>query len=354
VNAVSNSHLEITDIRVSLGGQQVVDQASLSLKKGEIGSLLGPSGCGKTSLLRAVAGFERPDHGRILIRKQEVSGPAEHLPPERRNIGMVFQDLALFPHLTVAGNVGFGIRDRETDKIQRRVSQLLEMVNLESYARMYPHELSGGQQQRVALIRAIAPEPDVLLLDEPFSGQDMERREQLARELREVLRQAGVTALLVTHDQMEAFAFSDMMGVMSEGRLLQWDTVYDLYHWPRERYVAEFVGRGAFIQAKVLDEHRLETGLGMITGHLSTSYPQNTPVDLLIRPDDVHYDPDGEIKAHVESSAFRGADHLYTLVIKDGFRVVCHVPSHYTFEPGEEISINLDLQHLVVFPSVHN
>lgn len=351
---MSNDHLEIVDIKINLGGKPVVDEVSLSLKKGEIGSLLGPTGCGKTSLLRAVAGFEKPDQGRILIRKQEVSGPKDHLPPERRNVGMVFQDLALFPHLTVAGNVGFGIRDRETDAVRRRVSKLLEMVNLESYAEMYPHELSGGQQQRIALIRALAPEPDVLLLDEPFSGQDMERREQLARELREALRQTGVTALLVTHDQMEAFAFSDLMGVMSQGKLLQWDTVYNLYHWPRERYVAEFVGRGVFIQATVLDEHRLETGLGVITGHMSISYPEYTPVDLLVRPDDVHYDPRGEIKARVESSVFRGADHLYTLVIKDGFRVVCHVPSHYTFEPGEEIKINLDLQHLVIFPSIHN
>lgn len=354
VNRMSNNHLEIIDLNINLGGKRVVDGVSLSLKKGEVGSLLGPTGCGKTSLLRAVAGFEKPDQGCILVREQEVSGPNEHLQPERRNIGMVFQDLALFPHLTVAGNVGFGIRGLDTDAIRKRVSQLLEMVNLETYAESYPHELSGGQQQRVALIRAIAPEPDVLLLDEPFSGQDMERREQLARELRETLRQTGVTALLVTHDQMEAFAFSDMMGVMSQGKLLQWDTVYDLYHWPKERYVAEFVGRGAFIQAKVLDQNRIETGLGVITGHLSTAYPKNTPVDLLIRPDDVHYDPKGEIKAHVESSAFRGADHMYTLVIKDGFRVVCHVPSHYTFQPGEEVRINLDLQHLVVFPSVHH
>lgn len=351
---MSSSHLEISGLSVLLRDQRVVDKVSLSLHKGEIGSLLGPSGCGKTTLLRTVAGFQKLQQGHILIRKQVVSDPDQHILPERRNIGMVFQDLALFPHLTVAGNVGFGIRNREADAVRKRVWYLLEMVNLEAYAEMYPHELSGGQQQRVALIRAIAPEPDLLLLDEPFSGQDMERREQLARELREVLRNNGVTALLVTHDQFEAFVFSDLMGVMNEGRLLQWDSVYNLYHWPKHRFVAEFVGRGVFIQAKVLDEHRLETGLGVISGNLSSSYPENTPVDLLIRPDDIHYDPEGKIKAHVESSTFRGADHLYTLVIKDGFRVVCHVPSHYTFKLGEEISINLDLQHLVVFPSARS
>lgn len=347
---MTNNHLEISDVAVEIGGQTVVDKVALSLNKGEIGSLLGPSGCGKTSLLRTIAGFQMICQGRILIRNQVVSEANRHLPPELRNIGMVFQDLALFPHLTVASNVEFGIRHREATVRRRRVSKLLEMVNLGGHANMYPHELSGGQQQRVALIRAMAPEPDLLLLDEPFSGQDMDHREQLARELRELLLHDGVTALLVTHDQTEAFAFSDVMGVMNKGRLYQWDKVYNLYHWPKSRFVAEFIGRGAFIRAKVLDSSHLETGIGVISGNMSACYPENTPVDLLIRPDDVRCDPKGTIKAYVESRAFRGADHVYSLIIKDGYRVVCHVPSHQTFSLGEEININLDLQHLVVFP----
>ncbi len=350
MNTKSPNHLEISGVSVELGGARVVDDVSFSLEDGEIGSLLGPSGCGKTTLLRAIAGFEQPSQGRIQIRGQTVSGAGRHLAPERRRIGMVFQDLALFPHLTVAGNVGFGIRQMSQDAIRRRVFELLELVGLERYADMYPHELSGGQQQRVALIRAIAPGPDLLLLDEPFSGQDLELREQLAREIREVLRQNGVTALLVTHDQLEAFAFSDLMGVINSGRLHQWDFGYNLYHWPADRFIAEFIGRGVFIQARVLDENQLHTTFGVLAGEMPKSYPAGTEVDLLLRPDDIHYDPRGHITARVESSAFRGADHLYTLVLNDGARVMCHAPSHHAHQPGGEIRIRLDLQHMVVFP----
>ncbi len=338
---------------VDLGGTRVVDNVSFSLQTGETGGLLGPSGCGKTTLLRAIAGFEQPTEGQIRIRDRVVSGTGRHLAPERRGIGMVFQDLALFPHLTVVGNVGFGIRQMGTDLIRRRVFELLEMVGLEKYADMYPHELSGGQQQRVALIRAIAPAPDLLLLDEPFSGQDPELRQQLAHELREVLRQQGVTALLVTHDQLEAFAFSDRVGVLHGGRLCQWDLGYNLYHWPADRFVAEFVGRGVFIPATVLDEHRLRTSFGVITGNLSTVWPSVTEVDLLLRPDDIHYDPEGSICARVESSTFRGADYLYTLVLQDGTRIMCLAPSHFVHRPGDRIGVCLDLQHLVVFPRAH-
>ena len=350
MNKKAHNHLDIIDVSVELGGSRVVDNVSLSLEDGETGSLLGPSGCGKTTLLRAIAGFEQPSRGQVQIRGQIVSGTGHHLAPERRGVGMVFQDLALFPHLTVFDNVGFGIRHKGSDAIRRRVYELLELVGLERYADMYPHELSGGQQQRVALIRAIAPEPDLLLLDEPFSGQDLELREQLAREVREVLRLDGVTALLVTHDQLEAFAFSDRMGVINRGRLHQWDSGYNLYHWPADRFVAEFVGRGVFIRARVLDEDRLHAGIGVISGEMSMSYPAGTEVDVLLRPDDVRHDPRGPISARVESAAFRGADHLYTLELGDGSRVMCHVPSHHAHQPGEEITIRLDLQHMVVFP----
>ncbi len=347
---MAKGHLDISGISVDLGGNRVVDDVSFLLEKGDIGSLLGPSGCGKTSLLRTIAGFQQPSEGRIRIRDQLVCGIGKHLAPERRSVGMVFQDLALFPHLTIADNVGFGIRRKGSDVIRRRVSELLAMVGLDGYARMYPHELSGGQQQRVALIRAIAPRPDLLLLDEPFSGQDLEFREQLAREIREILRHDGVTALLVTHDQLEAFAFSDRIGVMNRGRLHQWDSNYNLYHWPADRFVSEFVGRGVFIQARVSGNDQLDTSFGVITGNLSASYAIGTEVDLLLRPDDIYYAPEGRIRARVQFSAFRGADYLYTLVLADGSRVMCHAPSHHAHQPGEEIGIRLDLQHLVIFP----
>ena len=344
------NHLDITGVSVDLDGVRIIDNVSLSLRDGEIGSLLGPSGCGKTTLLRAIAGFEQPSQGRILLRGQTVSGDRRNLAPERRGIGMVFQDLALFPHLTVAGNVGFGIRQLGANVIRRRVFELLELVGLEGYADMYPHELSGGQQQRVALIRAIAPEPDLLLLDEPFGGQDRERRELLAREVREILRHSGMTALLVTHDQQVGFAFSDLMGAISRGQLHQWDSGYNLYHCPADRFVAEFIGRGVFVEATVLEGNRLQTGFGIVTGDLSDSYPAGTEVDLLLRPDDILYDPRGRIRARVESSVFRGADYLYSLVLEDGSRALCHAPSHYEHRLGSEVRVHLDMQHLVVFP----
>ncbi len=342
--------LDVEDVSIDLGGHRVVDNVSFSLADGEIGSLLGPSGCGKTTILRAIAGFQPLGAGRIRVRGQLVSGDGKHVAPERRSIGMVFQDLALFPHLTVNGNVSFGIRKQGAGDIRRRVGELLELVGLSEHADKYPHELSGGQQQRVALVRAMAPRPGVLLLDEPFSGQDLELREQLAREVREVLRQDRITALLVTHDQFEAFAFSDVMGVINKGKLHQWDSAYNLYHRPADRFIAEFVGHGAFVGATVLEDNRLDTGLGVLNGHLSAAWPAGTRVDLLLRPDDVRQDPDGPIRARVASRAFRGADHLYTLVAGDNVRVLCLAPSHQAHQPGDEIGIRLDLKHFVVFP----
>jgi len=225
------------------GLHTVVRDFSLGLDHGEIGCLLGASGCGKTTVLRAVAGFEPVRQGRIALDGAVLSSPTEHILPERRRVGMMFQDYALFPHLTVGENVAFGLRRRTRPQRRARVAEMLELVGLADAEESYPHELSGGQQQRVALARALAPEPELLLLDEPFSNLDVDTRERLAFEVREILKATGHTAILVTHNQAEAFAIADRIGVMAQGRIVQWDNPYNLHHHPADDFVAEFIRR---------------------------------------------------------------------------------------------------------------
>jgi iron(III) transport system ATP-binding protein len=232
------------------GMRRVVDDLSLTLPGGHIGCLLGPSGCGKTTVLRAIAGFEPPVAGRILLDGAVLSSPASSMAPERRRVGMMFQDYALFPHLNVRRNVGFGLRRLPLAQRDRRVDEMLALVGLAHAADSYPHELSGGQQQRVALARALAPSPDLLLLDEPFSNLDADARERLAFEVRDILQHTGHTAILVTHDQAEAFAIADRIGVMAEGRVAQWDTPYNLRHHPATPFVADFIRREALAERR--------------------------------------------------------------------------------------------------------
>ena len=231
-----------------------VDGVSLGLTAGQIGVLIGPSGCGKTTLLRAVAGLEPLVGGRIRMDGRMLGNAADgiQVPPESRRIGMVFQDYALFPHLDVAHNGAFGIRQRPAAERAARVAEVLALVDLAGAQGRFPHELSGGQQQRVALARAMAPAPRLLLLDEPFSNLDVDLRERLAHELRGILKAAGATALFVTHDQLEAFAIGDQIGVMHQGRLHQWDDAYSLYHRPATRFVADFIGHGVFTPAQIV------------------------------------------------------------------------------------------------------
>ena len=344
------AQLRLETVAVRLDGQTIVSDISLELAAGEIGCLLGPSGCGKTTLLRAIAGFERPAAGEICLRGHRVASPRTLLAPEQRRVGMVFQDLALFPHLSVGANIAFGMRGRSKKEIDERIGELLELVGLPELRDVHPHRLSGGQQQRIALARAMAPRPDLLLLDEPFSSQDTERREQLAREVGRILRQDGITALLVTHDQHEAFAMADHIGVMRDGRLLQWDSPYNLYHCPLSREVADFIGQGVLIQGRVLEEGRLETPLGVVAGDFSQPLPPGAAVDLLVRPDDIIHDDHSDNAGTVTEKVFRGEQYLYTLGLPNGTRVLCLAPSHHDHRIGERIGIRLDLDHLVIFP----
>ncbi len=342
--------LELRELTKSYGATLAVDRLSLALEAGRIGCLLGPSGSGKTTVLRAIAGFERPDRGEVLAGGECLSGPERWVAPERRRIGMVFQDYALFPHLTVLANVALGLRDADRAVRRRRALEMLELVGLADQAAKLPHELSGGQQQRVALARALAPRPRLVLLDEPFSNLDAEVRMELAQQVRVALQAEGATALLVTHDQREAFAIADEIGVLRAGRLEQWDAPWRLYHSPTSRFVADFVGEGSFIKGTVLGPGRVSTELGVIEGQLTRGQLAGTHVDLLLRPDDVIHDDESELKAEVVERVFRGAQFRYKLKLPSGATALSFVPSHHDHAIGERIGIRLDAQHLVGFP----
>lgn len=341
--------LAVRGLRHAYGSNEVIRGLSMSLTKGTIGCLLGASGCGKTTVLRCIAGFEPVAGGEIWLNGQQVSRRGALVPTEERRVGMVFQDYALFPHLTVAENIGFGLREGDRDARARRVDEVLETVRLGGLGDKYPDELSGGQQQRIALARALAPRPDLLLLDEPFSNLDVEFRTQLSVEVREILKHQNTTAVLVTHDQHEAFNLADEIGIMRDGVIEQWDTPYRLYHEPATRYVADFIGQGVFLPGTVLAEARIRLELGVFQAKPS-GWPQGTEVDVLLRPDDILHDDASPLQAKVLQKAFRGAEFLYTLQLPAGGRVLSLVPSHHNHAIGERIGIRLEIDHLVAFP----
>ena len=338
--------LTVDNIHLSYGRLSVVRGLSFSLARGEIGCLLGASGCGKTTALRAIAGFERLLSGEIRINNQVVSSADDMVAPEKRSVGMVFQDQALFPHLRVIDNVSFGLRSLSRDERFSRVEGLLELTGLTGLGQRYPHELSGGQQQRVALARALAPEPAVLLLDEPFSNLDTGLRRGLGEEVRAILKERGTATLLVTHDQEEAFALADRIGLMQDGRMLQWDSPYELYHQPATPYVAAFTGRGSYLNARV-EGNQLIHALGRSS--LPADCPSDDELLLLVRPDDLRLDDQG-LPLKVVARQFQGADILYRLALSDGTQVAALFPSHTNYVINEEIRVSLVPKHLVVFP----
>jgi iron(III) transport system ATP-binding protein len=345
----NNPLLALNNISQAYGDLRVVKNLSLSLDKGQIGCLLGPSGCGKTTVLRLIAGFEKLTAGEINLSGVTVATPEFSLPTEKRKVGMVFQDYALFPHLNVLKNVTFGLH--EMDKVSRlaRAMELLEVVGLADSVEKYPHELSGGQQQRVAVARALAPKPDLLLLDEPFSNLDSDLRERLSQEIRDVLKSQNATAILVTHDQHEAFAMADQIGVMHQGIIQQWDTAYNLYHRPHNHFVADFVGKGVLLRGEVIDNDRVMTDLGGLSCQLPADTALGEIVDILLRPDDIVHEDASELQASVVHKAFQGAEILYTLKLDSGQHVLSLVPSHHNHRLGERIGIRLEIDHVIAF-----
>jgi iron(III) transport system ATP-binding protein len=358
MNARSESAavLALSDIHQAYGSHPVLRGLSFELKRGSIGCLLGPSGCGKTTVLRCIAGFEPIRSGEIWLNDRLVSSPGTMVPPERRGVGMVFQDYALFPHLTVARNIAFGLHGIDGVERDRRIAHYLEATGLSGLEKKFPHELSGGQQQRVALARAMAPRPDLLLLDEPFSNLDVDLRERLAADIRAVIKRFNITAILVTHDQQEAFAIADEVGVMHDGQIEQWDSGYNLYHRPATRFVADFVGQGVFLPGAVLSPRQVSIELGVLNGDIPANCAigcdacgKGCQVEVLLRPDDIVHEDGSGLKAEVLSKAFRGAEILYTLKLESGRKVLALVPSHHNHAIGEHIGIRLDVDHVVAF-----
>ena len=341
--------LELKAVQHAFGDAPVLQDLSFTLNRGSIGCLLGPSGCGKTTALRCIAGFEDIAGGSIQLDDEVISRHGYSLAPEKRHMGMVFQDYALLPHLSARDNVAFGLHQLPRNQRRARADDYLNLVGLPGHAAHFPHELSGGQQQRVALARALAPEPKLVLLDEPFSSLDVDLRAHLAQEVREILRRCGATALMVTHDQLEAFAIADEIGVLNGGRIEQWDKPYNLYHRPATRFVADFVGQGVLLPGYINESGTVEIELGELPGRLVGDNPPTGQVHVLMRPDDVLHDDDSSLTAVVTHKAFRGADILYTLSLPSGGKLLALVPSHHNHAIGEPIGIRLETDHIVAF-----
>ncbi|GAB4456488.1 MAG: ABC transporter ATP-binding protein [Anaerolineae bacterium] len=319
----------------NFGRVRAVENVNLTLPRGRFLALLGPSGCGKTTTLRLLAGFEMPDQGEVEIGGRRVNAPGLHVPPEQRSVGMVFQEYALFPHLNVADNIAYGV-PKGVDK-KRRVAEMLSLVGLPEVAGRMPHELSGGQQQRVALARALAPQPALILLDEPFSNLDAALRQSVREEVRQILRQAGATAIFVTHDQEEALSLADEVAVMIEGAILQVGSPQQLYLRPARREVAAFVGEANFL-AGVAHGPVVSCALG----DLPLVETAHGPVEVLIRPEMAHLQPDPTGPGRVERISFFGHDQLVEVALPAGLRLQARTQPRLDLSPGALVQVTVE------------
>lgn len=332
--------------------KSTLDKVSFNLSTGEVGCFLGPSGCGKTTLLRCLAGFETPQEGVVVLGNRVLHDKSRSLAPEERQVGMIFQEFALFPHLTAKENILFGLSHLNSIEREERLKEILEITGLKDYSKSYPHEISGGQQQRVALARALAPRPDLLLMDEPFSNLDTDLRVSMRKQVLDIIRSLKITTVMVTHDQEEAFQMADWVGVMVDGELKQWDRSSNIYQQPRTKNVAELVGRGAFVKiqsVKVLREDpknglkkvQVETVLGTleVLFYPTTGKDADTLSEVFVRPEDLMFMSDGVILGEVVDCDYRGPYWFYKLKIKSD-EIILHIPIHYpVYKHGQLIPI---------------
>jgi iron(III) transport system ATP-binding protein len=346
---MSSPVLELRDVRKRFwpGPVEAVDGVTLEAAEGEILTLLGPSGCGKTTTLRLLAGFEVPDEGTIRIRGRTVAGDRCWVPPEHRGVGMVFQDYALFPHLTVGENVMFGLDALPRQDRKERAVEALRTLDLAPFFQRYPHELSGGQQQRVALARALAPEPVMILMDEPFSNLDAHLRNQIRDEVVAILRRSGVTCILVSHDQRDALAISDRVAVMNRGRIEQVGTPREIYKHPESIFVATFVGRTNLLQGVIQNENGcVLTDFGSFCRVDRLGFPNGTQVMVSVRPDGFEASELGGLRGRILSATYTGAHVEAEVGIPTAMggerRLLIHLAPSRHWEVGEEIQLRLD------------
>ena len=341
---MTDTLISVSHIGVSYGDTVALDDFSLDIPVGSLVALVGPSGCGKTTALRVIAGFETPTTGTVSINGVVVVGNGREIPPEKRNVGMVFQEYALFPHISVEENVGYGVRG--ADRVQR-VHDVLKLVGLSTYGSRFPHELSGGEQQRVALARALAPGPDVVLLDEPFSNLDAPQRERMRRELRRILKRAGATAVFVTHDQSEALAIADIIAVMRDGRIVQTGLPDDVYEAPRNPWVARFLGDAILMPGTVSDG-----SVQTVLGEIETALPAGSSVDVMVRPEWITPHVNGSGGGKIIDREFYGHDQRVEIELSGGERIEALVPTRNRMAVGDRV--NIELVDAIVYETKRN
>lgn len=348
--------LEKLTIQFSQMSAPAVAEMTLTLAPGDVLGLLGPSGCGKTTLLRLVAGFEQPQAGTVQIAERIVAGGGCWVPPEQRHVGMVFQDYALFPYLTVAENIAFGLRssgERRKSKASdrsRRVTDLMALIGLEALENRYPHELSGGQQQRVALARALAPQPKLVLLDEPLSNLDVQVRLRLREEVREILKATGTSGIFVTHDQQEALAIADQVAIMRQGRLEQIGTPEEVYTQPASRFVAEFVTQANFLPAKRCGQ-LWETEVGCFDVAATTFTADSDTGDLMIREEDLILQPNSDASSVIKTRRFLGREYRYCLQTSSGKKLHARIIAQTALPIGTRVQLSVVEKALRFFPN---
>lgn len=342
------SLLQLAQVEQKYDEKTVLKDFNLTLDLGEIGCLLGPSGCGKTTVLRCIAGFEMITQGNIKLAEETISSSTQHTPAHQRNIGMLFQDYALFPHLTVQENIAFGLIKQTKSAQKERVAYLLDLINMSHYSNQFPHKLSGGQQQRVALARSLAPKPNLLLLDEPFSSLDPDLREKLAQELRQILKHESMSAIMVSHEQNEAFAFADKIGVMHDGQLLQWADALTLYQYPNNLRVAQFIGESNILKAKVISENKVTTEVGSTTVTLPSGVKVNDEVQILLRPNSIGHIVNSPHRATIIDKKFYHGQALNTIKLASG-QILTFTSQYHQHLLNEEINIAIIAQDLIAF-----
>ena len=341
--------LKVDGLSLDYGEGSVLKNIHIELEKGQHACLIGPSGSGKSSLLRSIAGFETPLNGTIYLRDQLVYSREINVPPEERKVGMLFQDLALFPHLTVKENIAFGVLGRDKNAVSKIVDELLDLVGLSDFSARYSHQLSGGQQQRVALARALAPEPGLLLLDEPFSSLDNELRSELLKDIYQIFSEKEITTLMVTHDQVEAFSVADRLGVLIAGELAQWGSPFALYNEPVSKSVADFVGFSSYISATLVDSNTLHTALGTLHCAPVNNAKIGDTLKVLLRPETMGLNDKSPIKAKILKRLYRGADSLLTLSLNNGETFYINSVNRDDLSAGQVVGVEPLVKAVVAF-----